>query len=92
MSSMFYSLRSITELDVSNFDTSNVINMDFMFAFDIFLEKINLSNFNVEKCENFDSMFSFCEYLTVIIKNNTESEKYQLMVKEIPEKIQIKYE
>ena len=29
---MFYNCSSLTSLDVSNFDTSNVTNMDFMFC------------------------------------------------------------
>ena len=66
--------------------------MDWMFGFDVFLTKLDLSNFNMDKCATFDSMFSFCDYLTVVVKNETKGENYQLMIKEMPEKVKIIYE
>ena len=41
---MFKDLDNIIEIDLSNFDTSKVINMAFMFLNCIRLEKINLWN------------------------------------------------
>ena len=66
MSSMFASDSSLTELDLSKFDTSNVITFDSMFTSDIALTSLNVSNFKTDKVTNFSNMFSGCSVLTSI--------------------------
>ncbi len=43
---MFSGCFSLKELDVSNFNTNNVINMQLMFYRCSSLEKLNINNFN----------------------------------------------
>jgi surface protein len=43
---MFSYCKSLTKLDLSNFNTDNVINMSYMFTFCTSLESLDLSNFN----------------------------------------------
>ena len=45
--SMFYGCSDIKEIDLSNFNTSNVKNMDFMFYDCSSLTSLNLSNFDI---------------------------------------------
>ena len=46
MSEMFYGFNSLEELNISNFNTNNIINMYNMFFRCTSLKKLNLSNFN----------------------------------------------
>ena len=71
-SQMFYSgygsekIKKFLELDLSNFDTSNVTNMHYMF-FDISnLTTLNLSSFNTSNVTNMRYMFSGMSNLTAI--------------------------
>ena len=57
MSSMFSGCKSITSLNLSNFNTSKVTNMSSMFSSTTSLTSLNLSSFNTEKVTNMSSMF-----------------------------------
>ena len=60
---MFYSkaneqkIKNILEIDISNFDTSNVTNMEAMFTGMSNLTTLNLSNFDTSKVTSMDAMF-----------------------------------
>lgn len=56
MSYMFCGCNRLVELDLFNFVTGNVVNMEYMFAHCISLTKLNLSNFNT----TINSIFSQC--------------------------------
>ena len=49
MAYMFNEWNSLTNIDLSNFNTQNVINMNVMFAGCPLLTRINLSNFKTSK-------------------------------------------
>ena len=66
MSSMFYNCTSLTSLDVSNFNTSNVTNMSSMFSSCSKLTSLDLSSFNTSKVTDVGGMFSGCTSLTTI--------------------------
>ena len=72
---MFCECKSLTNIDLSNFDTQNTINMDHMFYGCISLTNIDLSNFNTQNVTNMDGLFGECESLTNIdlSKFNTEN-------------------
>ena len=74
-SKMFYQLSNIISFDFSNFDSSKVTNMEFMFCGCISLTSLDLSNFDTSKVNNMQGLFSGCESLqTLIFKNyNTSS-------------------
>ena len=50
MSYMFFECSSLTNIDLSSFNTQNVKNMSNMFYDCDSLTNINLSNFNIPKC------------------------------------------
>ena len=69
MSSMFASCPSLTSLDLSNFDTSNVTNMSEMFYNCSSLTTIK-GVIDMKSCINYNNMFINCTKLTgVKIKN-----------------------
>jgi surface protein len=64
---MFRNCTSLIELDLSSFDTSNVINMSDMFYFCNSLISINFGNsFNTSKVTNMGNMFYYCYSLTTL--------------------------
>ena len=54
---MFYYCKNIINIDLSNFDTSNIINMERMFCGCENLIDINLSNFETKNVTNMSLCF-----------------------------------
>ena len=54
---MFRYCWSITSINLPNFDTSNVLDMESMFE-DCSFTSLDLSNFNTSKVTNMNGMFS----------------------------------
>ena len=70
---MFYKCESLTNIDLSNFNTQNVTNMEYMFSWCELLTNINLSNFNAQNATNMKYMFYGCISLkkeNVIVNDN----------------------
>lgn len=65
MSYLFYYYLG-TELDVSNFDTSNTTNMGYMFGHCINLTELDLSNFNTINVTSMKYMFNDCINLEIL--------------------------
>ena len=57
MEKMFYGLRNLKKIDVSNWDTSNVTDMSGMFS-GTKIESINLEKWNTSNVENLSFLFS----------------------------------
>ena len=57
-SKMFYGMRSLTSLNLSNFDTSKVTNMQYMFSVTTKLTTLDLSNFDTSKVTDMKYMFN----------------------------------
>ena len=57
-SRMFYDMRSLTSLNLSNFDTSQVTNMQYMFSDMTKLTTLDLSNFDTSKVTDMKYMFN----------------------------------
>ncbi len=57
---------SLSSLDLSNFDTSKVTSMEYMFEKCHSLTNLNLGNFNLASCTNFGDMLYNCYVLTSI--------------------------
>ena len=66
MKCMFKSCENLKSIDLSNFDTSNVTDMEEMFTLCKNLENIDLSNFDTSNVTHMEKMFLFCENLTSI--------------------------
>ena len=60
---MFKSTSGITKIDLSNFDTSNVLSMEGMFQNCQDLEYLNLNGMKTSSVNNMESMFEGCKKL-----------------------------
>ena len=63
MGGMFNGCINLQTIDVSNLDTSNVVDMSSMFSYCHSLEYINLSNFDTRNVEDMFWMFLDCKSL-----------------------------
>ena len=72
---MFCKCKDITEIDLSNFDTSKVTDMGSMFYDCSSLSSIDLSNFNTSKVTDMGGMFSGCSSLSSIDLSNFNTSK-----------------
>lgn len=66
MSRMFYGCKSLTNLDIKLFDTSNVIDMNGLFCGCRNLINLNIDNWNTSVCTNMYGMFSGCNSLRTL--------------------------
>ena len=82
---MFYGCSSLKEINLSNFNTNNVINMSCMFYGCSSLKEINLSNFNTNNVTDMSYMFSRClDELKLKIKSqfkNIKEEAFKYLLK-----------
>ena len=72
-SKMFYDMRSLTTLNISNFDTSQVTNMRDMFSNMRNLTSLNLTNFNTSKVTDMRAMFASMYNLTSLNLTNFDT-------------------
>ena len=70
---LFASLDSISQLDISYFDTSNVTNMLGMFSHMISLTSLDISNLDTSNATNMDSMFSYLTSLLSLDISNLDT-------------------
>ena len=67
---MFFGCKSLTNLNLSNFNSENVTNMSYMFSDCNSLTNLNLSNFNTQNVTNMSDMFYNCNSLTNLNLSN----------------------
>ena len=85
-SRMFYSeyggqkIKNILEIDLSNFDTSKVEDMHWMFAGMSSLTSLNLSNFDTSKVTSMISMFDGVSRITTLNLSNFNTSKVTNMI------------
>ena len=70
---MFHQCSDITEIDLSNFDNSQVTMMAYMFDGCSQLSSINFSNFKTSKVTNMFSMFNSCIQLSSLNLSNFDT-------------------
>ena len=70
LSYLFYGCSSLSNIDLSNFNTQNVTDMSYMFCGCSSLTNIDLSNFNTQNVINMRYMFKGCSSLTNIYISN----------------------
>ena len=76
MSCMFYGCSSLKELNLNNFNTNNVTNMEHMFSGCSSLKELNLINFNTNNVTNMLYMFTGClDELKLKIKSQSKNIK-----------------
>ena len=82
---MFYSrygtqkIKNILDLDLFNFDTSKVTNMECMFYYRSSLTTLNLSNFDTSQVTNMIGMFTGMSNLTTLNLSNFNTSKVKSM-------------
>ena len=76
---MFSDCKSLTSLDLSNFDTSNVTNMSYMFDGCRSITSLDLSNFNTSKVTTMECMFSTCSSLRSLNITSFDTSKVERM-------------
>ena len=57
---MFGNCNSLINLNLSNFNTQNVINMSEMFRYCYSLKNLDVSNFNTQNVKVMNWMFKYC--------------------------------
>ena len=70
---MFQILENITEFDLSNFDASEITDMQCMFDKCKGINFLNLSNFKTSKVKNMRGLFAHCENLESIDLTNFDT-------------------
>ena len=65
-SSFIFSLYNLEKIDLNGFDSSNVVDMSYMFNECVNLNSLDLSGFNTSKVEYMSWMFYNCECLTTL--------------------------
>ena len=76
---MFSSIRNILEIDLSNFDTSNITSMVSTFETCTNLKYINFNNINTSLVTDMTTMFKGCQSLTSIDLSNFDTSKVASM-------------
>ena len=77
---MFCYCRKLEYLDLSNFNTSNVVNMEYMFSECNKLNEIKgINQFNTNKVETIEGMFGECHKLKNLDLSNFYTEKVKRM-------------
>ena len=71
---MFFECNSLTNINLSNFNTQDVTNMAYMFNGCSSLTNINTSNFNTQQVTNMEYMFNGCSSLTKLNLSNFKVE------------------
>ena len=72
---LFYNCSSLTNLDLSNFNTQNVTKIQCMFYGCSSLTNLNSSNFNTQNVTNMNGMFYGCSSLTNLNLSNFNTQK-----------------
>ena len=63
MSFMFYQCSSLKELNLSKFNTNNVLDMSYMFYYCTQLTKLNIFNFKTNNRTNINGILTGCSSL-----------------------------
>lgn len=80
MWNMFYNCKSLTSLDLKDFDTHNVLGMSYMFFGCNNLTYLNVSSFDTSNVENMMWMFAGCWKLTNLSVSNFDMHSVRTML------------
>ena len=76
---MFHRLNNIISVDLSDFESSSVTNMEGMFSHCLYLKYINFSDFTTSEVTNMKSMFEDCENLESLDLSHFKTNKVEFM-------------
>ena len=88
---MFWKCANITEINVTNFNTSQVTNMGRFFGFCSSLTTLDLSNFNTFQANDMNCMFCGCSSLTSLDLSNFDTSKVTSMLQMFDDCAKLKY-
>ena len=77
---LFYDCEYIKEIDLSNFDSSQVTSTNRIFLGNIGLSKLNLENFSTSKVTDMEAMFAYCPSLTSLDLSGFDTKQVKNMV------------
>ena len=77
---MFWDCNNIIEIDLSNFDSSQVTEMEGMFFLCKNLIFLNITNFNTSQVKNMYSLFKGCSSLISLNLSNFDTSKVNSMI------------
>ena len=77
---MFYDITNIIKIDLSQFDSSQITKMEFMFGLCTSLREIDLSNFNTSSAKSMRNMFSECYKLESLNLSSFDTSQLESMV------------
>ena len=81
MLGLFQNCKSITNLNLSNFNTRKVTNMSSMFCYCYSLTNLNLENFNTKNIAHMNGMFKGCNSLkkdNIITKDDKILKEFEI--------------
>ena len=93
MSNLFQGCTSLTSIDISNFNTENVISMAALFEGCSSLTSLNLSNINTDRVQFMFYMFNNCKslkYLDISSFSDNSSSSFFNFSSSLPSSGQIK--
>ena len=70
MSGMFQECQKLTDLNISNFITTNVTNMNSLFSRCLVLVTLDIQSFDTSKVQNMYGLFAYCYALKNIFVSN----------------------
>ena len=89
--SMFWQCKEITEINLSNFNTSKVTNMKRFFSFCSSLTSLDITNFNTNQVNDMDCMFCGCSSLSSLDLSHFETSKVTIMQQMFDDCTNLKY-
>ena len=89
--SMFWQCKEITEINLSNFNTSKVTNMKRFFSYCSSLTSLDLTNFNTNQVNDMDCMFCGCLSLSSLDLSHFETSKVTIMQQMFDDCTNLKY-
>lgn len=81
MNGMFCDCASLTAIDLSNLDMSNVKYMNGMFLYCESLKTVDLPNFDILKVECMKGVFEYCESLASECKSRLKSQGFEVSIR-----------
>ena len=88
---IFYGCSDIIEMDFSNFNTSNIRDMQWMFRDCSSLISLNLSNFDTSKVTSMNRMFEGCSSLTSLNLSNFDTSQVSYIFSMFNNSINLEY-
>jgi surface protein len=88
---LFYNCSSLTQLDLSNWDTKNVTNMGYMFNGCTSLVQLDISNWDTSNTSSLAYFFNSCSSLNKVTATNVSTSTLSKLVTALPTRTSSSY-